>query len=98
MTNVAACLVVALIMAFYAYYKGRTGWHWFALSFLAFGVIWLFTVVALDFAAVRVSLGADPKLAVFVGALTCLIVLITLASVPARPRRRLETARRDPSR
>jgi hypothetical protein len=96
MASLATCIGIALILAVYAHWKGRTAWHWFVLSAFAYAVIWILTVVALDLAGVEVWLGSH-KLALFVGTLTGALILIILISVPERPGRHLLQARRDPA-
>lgn len=97
MTSIATGIVVALILSGYAAWKRRTAWHWFALSAGAYGLIWVFTVFALDLAGVKIWLGSH-KLAWFVGALTGALILIILISVPERPGRHLVQARRGSAR
>jgi hypothetical protein len=91
MSHIAAAVLVGLILAIGAHVKGRTGWHWFLLSVCAFGAVWLLTVAAMYVAGIQIWLGS-PKLALFVGMLTALPILVTLFSVPARPRRHLAVA------
>lgn len=87
MFSVEICAVVAAVLAVYAHSKGRTGWHWFALSVGAFAAIWISTIVTLDLAGVgRIGVGSH-KLAAFAGALTGIMILIILISVPKRVRR-----------
>jgi hypothetical protein len=88
MIHVGAAVIVGLVLAVGAHFKGRTGWHWFVLSVCAFGAVWVLTVVAVTFAGIRIWLGS-PKLALFVAVLTALPILVTIVSVPSRPRRHL---------
>jgi hypothetical protein len=84
-----------------AVYKGRTGWHWFALTVFAFAAVWLASFLVLYFASVQISLAAaDKSLAGFAGAVTCAVMVVVLFCVPYRPRRHsapLEAARREPT-
>ena len=93
MISAATCIAVAFALSVYAHWKGRTAWHWFVLSVCAFGAVWLATILTLDLSGIRVMLGSR-KLALFAGAVTGIIVLIVLVSVPQRPRRHLESMRR----
>jgi hypothetical protein len=86
MIHVITAIVLGLFLAVGAHLKGRTGWHWFILSVCAFGAVWLLTVVAVYLADIQIWL-RSPKLALFVGVLTALPILVTIISVPARPRR-----------
>jgi hypothetical protein len=84
-----------------AVYKGRTGWHWFALAIFAFAALWLASYLVLYFASVQISLtAADKSLAGFAGAVTLAVMVVVLLYVPPRPRRHaapLEAARRGPT-
>jgi 4-hydroxybenzoate polyprenyltransferase len=94
MISAATCITVAFVLSVYAYWKGRTAWHWFVLSVCAFGVVWLATILTLDLSGVRINLESR-KLALFAGALTGIIILIVLVSVPQRPRRHVVPMRRE---
>jgi hypothetical protein len=88
MHSLVAGAVVGALVTFLAVYKGRTGWHWFALSVVAFASVWLASFVVLYFADVRLTLGtADRSLAEFSGAVTATIIIILLVWLPPRPRR-----------
>jgi len=81
-------VAIAILMSGLAFYKGRTAWHWFVLSLLAFATVWLVSAVSLYVANVRYSLaGADRWLSPFSGAVTCLVIVVLLVAVPPRPRR-----------
>jgi hypothetical protein len=95
MVSIATCIAVALALAGYAHWKGRTGWHWLVFAICGYGVTWLSAIVALDFTGINVSFGSH-KLAVFAGGLTGITTLIILISVPERPRRHFATASREP--
>jgi hypothetical protein len=89
MISAATAVAIALVMFAVAHWKGRTGWHWSALSLLAFSSIWLATAVVLHFSEIRVSIAsADREFATFVGFITTAIIGILLLAVPSRPRRR----------
>ncbi len=104
MHSLVAGAVVGVLVTLVAVYKGRTGWHWFALSAFAFASVWLVSFVALYLANVRLSLGAaDRSLAEFAGAVTATIIVILLVWLPPRPRQHtappppVAAPRRDPS-
>jgi hypothetical protein len=84
-----------------ALYKGRTGWHWFALTIFAFSAVWLASYLVLYVASVDMPLAAaDKSLAGFAGAVTLAVMLVILLYVPPRPRRHaapLEPAQRGPA-
>ena len=87
MHSVVAGVAVGALVTFFAVYKGRTGWHWFALSLFAFAIIWLASFVVLYAANVRLSLGsADRALAEFSAAVTVTVIVILLVFLPHRPR------------
>ena len=87
MYSLAVGAVVGALVTFFAVYKGRTGWHWFALSVFAFASVWLVSFVALYAANVRLTLStADRSLAEFSGAVTATIIVILLIWLPPRPR------------
>lgn len=89
MISVLTALLIALVMFALAVRKGRTGWHWFALSLLAFAFFWLSTAVVLHFSDIRISIAtADRELAAFAGFVTAAVIAIILLAVPSRPRRR----------
>lgn len=92
---------VAAVMFGIALYKGRTGWHWFALSLFAFAAIWLFSIIVLYAANVQISLAvADKSLAGFAGAVTCTVIFVLLVCVPYRPKKQppaVGAMRGDPS-
>ena len=100
MLSVMTGIAIAAVTFGVALYKGRTGWHWFTLSLFAFATIWLLSVVLLYAANVQLSLvRADKALAGFVGAVTCVVILVLLVCVPYRPRkppRLSESIRREP--
>ena len=93
MISIATPLAVAFCLAAYAHWKGRTGWHWFLFAICAYAAVWFITLVTLDFAGVYASAGSR-KLAVFAGALSGVIVLLILVSVPQRARRHVHAAQR----
>jgi hypothetical protein len=87
MHSVVAGVAVAAVITFVALYKGRTGWHWFALSLFAFAAIWGTSFGVLYVANVRLTLGsADRALAEFSAAVTATVIVIVLAWLPHRPR------------
>src|ERR1700691_2731532 len=94
MVSAATCIVVAFVLSAYAYWKGRTAWHWFVLSVCTFGMVWLMTILTLDLAGVAIVLESR-KLALFAGVLTGIIILIVFVSVPERPRRHVASMRRE---
>ena len=88
MYSAIASVVISAGVYGVAVYKGRTGWHWFALTLFAFAAVWLLSFMALDFANVRMSLtAADKSLAGFAGAVTCVVMVVVLLYVPPRPRK-----------
>ena len=99
MYSLGAAIVVALVIACVAWFKGRTAWHWFALALGAFVGVVVLSVGSLYIANVQLSLQtADKLLAGGAGALTGAVMLILVLCVPARPKRHsqgLGTARRD---
>jgi hypothetical protein len=101
MLSVVTGIAIAAVMFGVALYKGRTGWHWFALSLFAFATTWLLSVVVLYAANVQLSLvRADKSLAGFAGAVTCGVIFILLVCVPYRPRKSasaLDAMRRGPT-
>ena len=81
-------IAIALAMATVARYKGRTGWHWFALSLFTFALILVLSAAALYLANVSMIWAkADSLLAAGAGALTGAVTLVVILCVPARPRR-----------
>ena len=86
MYGIVGCLAVAIVLASYAYWKGRTGWHWFVLTVCAFATIWISTIVALDLAGINIPFSSG-RLALFVGVLAGIVIMIILVSVPQRVRR-----------
>ena len=97
MIHVVTAVVLGLFLAIGAHLKGRTGWHWFVLSVCVFGAVWLLTVVAVYVADIQIWL-RSPKLALFAAVLTALPILVTIISVPARPRRHIaSTSSRAPN-
>jgi hypothetical protein len=97
MTSVGISIVVYGV----AVHKGRTGWHWLALTLFAFAAVWLLSFLVLYYANVRISLNAaDKSLAGFAGAVTCVVMVVVVLCVPYRPRKHaspLEAARRGPA-
>ena len=100
MLSAMTAVAIAAVMFGVALYKGRTGWHWFALTLFAFATIWLLSVVVLYAANVELLLArADKPLAGFAGAVTCVVILVLLVCVPYRPRKPAplsEDMRREP--
>jgi hypothetical protein len=87
MHSLVAAVGVGVLVTFFAVYKRRTGWHWFALSLFAFASVWLTSFVVLYVANVRLTLAAaDRSLAEFSGAVTVTIIIILLVWLPPRPR------------
>ncbi len=87
MHSLVAGAGVGALVTLLAVYKGRTGWHWFALSVFAFALIWLVSFVVLYAANVRLTLAsADRTLAEFSGAVTATVIVILLVWLPPRPR------------
>jgi hypothetical protein len=81
-------LGVAVVMSGIAFYKGRTGWHWFALTLFAFASVYLLSMIALFAADLPVTVATDDRsLAGFAGAVTCTVILIVLFAIPPRPKR-----------
>lgn len=98
MYSVMAGAAVAVVMTCIALYKGRTGWHWFLFSLILFGALWSLTELGLFLAGVHYSIAStDKRLAVFVGAITGIVIVTVLLAVPARPKRH-EFPRHTPSR
>jgi hypothetical protein len=101
MYSAGTSLVISIVVYGVAVYKGRTGWHWFALTLFAFAALWLVSFLALYVANVSVSLGAaDKSLAGFAGAVTCAVMVALLLSVPDRPKKHappMQAARRGPT-
>lgn len=88
MYSLVAGVAVGVMVALFAVYKGRTGWHWFALSLFAFASVWLMSFIVLYVANVRLSFDAsDRALAGFSAAVTATVVVILLVWLPDRPRR-----------
>jgi hypothetical protein len=87
MHSLVSGAIVGIIVFAVALYKGRTGWHWFALSLFAFASFWLLSFLVLYVANVKLTLStADRSLAGFAGALTAAVIVILLACLPHRPR------------
>ena len=81
-------VAVALAMAAVARYRGRTAWHWFAMSLFAFGVVLGLSAAMLYLANVTLSWEVtDRLLAAGAGVLTGAVTLVVVLCVPARPRR-----------
>jgi hypothetical protein len=101
MFSAMASVGIGIVVYGVAVHKGRTGWHWFALTVFAFAAVWLASYLVLYFANVQISpVAADKSLAGFAGAVTCAVMVVVLLYVPYRPRRHavpLEAARRGPS-
>jgi hypothetical protein len=101
MFSAMASIGIGILVYGVAVYKGRTGWHWFALAVFAFAAVWLSSFLVLYFANVQISLAAaDKSLAGFAGAVTLAVFVVVLLYVPYRPKRHaapLEAARRGPS-
>jgi hypothetical protein len=101
MFSAMAGVGIGILVYSVAAYKGRTGWHWFALTVFAFAAVWLTSSLVLYFANVQISAtAADKPLAGFAGAVTCAVMLLVLFCVPYRPRKHgapLEAARRGPT-
>jgi hypothetical protein len=80
-------LAVAAAMAILAALKGRTAWHWFVLTVIAYAAIVSLSVLSLFLANVRqFNVVASPKLAAFAGVVTCSTIAFILIMVPRRPR------------
>ncbi|HUK59663.1 MAG TPA: hypothetical protein VLV50_10575 [Stellaceae bacterium] len=87
MHSLVAGAIVGALVTLLAVYKGRTGWHWLALSVFAFASVWLVSFVVLYAANVRLTLvAADRSLSEFAGAVTATTIVILLAWLPPRPR------------
>jgi len=101
MFSAIACVGISVLVYGVAVHKGRTGWHWLALTLFAFVALWVFSFLVLHFANVPISLAAaDKSLAGFAGAITCAVMVVVMLSVPGRPRRQsppLEAGRRGPT-
>lgn len=88
MVSIIAGLAVAGIAFFIALYKRRTGWHWFALTAIAFALSWMLSAAGLYIAGVHLPFAVvDKELAGFVGVLTGIVIVAILIFVPQRPRR-----------
>jgi hypothetical protein len=75
---------VALVVSLCARLKGRTAWHWFALSLAAFATIWGLSFVGLHLARIETLHNADRTLGIFAGATAGAIMIIVVLFVPKR--------------
>jgi len=89
MVSILTSVGIALLMGSFAAWKGRTGWHWFCLTIVAYATIWALTAIGVHYSDIRISIRmADREFAAFTSILTAAILLVILIAVPRRPRRR----------
>ena len=86
MITILLSLGVAILMAGFAMHKGRTGWHWFLLTLVAYIAVWAVSMAGLYLANLRVSV-SNHDLAIFTAAITLTVIVVILLCVPARTRK-----------